>query len=401
MEALGPILSMLCAFAGLSLLVVAPFVGVFYWAKYEREKWLRLGAQLGLTPQPSARYMGRPALFGRPYYFEELVGVRGGLTVRLGVRVVVRNSGRSRSRTFYTYARVDYGRSLDIGLSVSPRHMATRLFDSLIGESDVEIGDPEVDPYYSIHGSDVDLLRRLFTVPYLNEALRAMRNAAFRPYLSDASLRCERRGKSFDPGALSVAIDSAVDLARRVIAARQAVGASSAERAVDTVWRQVASARGFELDVANTRMSGRFEAMHVEVDAQLRRGARWTVFTVRFDHPLGLGLRLTRQGALSGLGKLLGAQDIETGDPIFDKRFVVKGAPEAVVRGLLTPDVRARLVELQERATELEVVDDRLSAHVAWLVADATVLESGIAAVAKAGAALAQVSVEGPGPYRR
>ena len=401
MGALGDLFFIGVAMAGLAVMMVGPFVGIIYWNKYERKKWLRVGDRLGLMPHPSSVHGKRASFFGRNYYCDDLVGNRQGLNVRLGVRVVVTGSGDSRSTTYYTYARVDFGRSLDLGLGVTPRNVVARFFGSLVGEKDVQVGDEAVDPFYTIHAADEAVASRMLGAPYVREALVALKGANFKPHIGDESLRCERVGKSFDPGALGVALDSAVDLARRLLAARETVGPSSAEHAVSTVWRDVAASLGFQLDVANTRMQGRAEGMHVEVDTQLRQRRRWTVFTVRFDRQLGVGLSLTRQGSLSALTKLFGAQDIELGDPVFDQRFVVKGSPEPRVRALLTPTVRALLVDLQGHATQLEVADDRLSAHLAWLVSDPAWLGSGIVAVARAGAALAQVSTEAPGPYRR
>lgn len=330
-----------------------------------------------------------------------MVGVRGGLEVRVGTRVVVSGSGDNQSTTYYTYAEAGYGRSLDMGLGVSPTDSLMKVWSSLVGDNDLQIGDPELDPAYTIRAAEPELARRLLTTPYVAEALRHLAPARFAPSLDDACARGERRGKTFDPGVLGAVIDQTLDLAHRVRSAREIIGLSSAEHVVQTAWRSVAEARGLQLDVAQTRMSGRYEGMFVEVDASLRGDKRWTSFVVRFDRPLGVGLRLTKQGALSSFGRMLGVQDIVVGDEVFDARFVVKGAPEAAVRAALTPEVRGRLVELQSQATTLQVEDDRLQAEVGWLVADAASVESALAAVAAAGAALARVSNPEAGPYRR
>lgn len=120
---------------------------------------------------------------------------------------------------------------------------------------------------------------------------------------------------------------------------------------------------------------------------------------MHFDRPLGLGLSLTRQNGFSRLGALIGMEDIETGDAAFDGRFVVKGRPEHVVRAVLKPEVRARLVQLQEQASELRVEDDRLRADVGWLVSEPAWLDAGIAAIAQAGLALSGALRAGARPY--
>ena len=72
--------------------------------------------------------------------------------------------------------------------------------------------------------------------------------------------------------------------------------------------------------------------------------------------PTGLGLRLFREGVLSGVTRFVGMQDITLGDPRFDERFVVQGKPEAAVRELLTEPVRDALVAIQDQAASFEAV---------------------------------------------
>jgi len=391
------VLVLLFTGALLVFVFVSLFGGMYLWNRHESQKWHRAASALGLQLVRNPRY---GSAF-KPYYMHKMAGTRGGLPVEVGVRVVVSGSGDNRSRTFYTHVDVPYGRALDLGLRCHAKHALSRMFSAVVGESDLQIGDPEVDPYYTIGAAEPEMARRLLTVPYVAEALRWHREAPFRPQIGDAMVRVETRGKEFHPRALGLAIDGAVDLARRVMAARGEIGSTPTEHAVATSWRRVAEARGFTLELQNTRMHGRYEGMYVDVDTKIERGNRVTQFTVRYDRPLGVGLKLTRQGSMSGLGKLFGMQDIEVGDPAFDGRFVVKGAPEQAVRAMLTPEVRARLVDLQSQVSHLEVADDRLVAVVGWLVAEPQWLESGIAAVAKAGAALAQVTPGGVGPYRR
>ncbi len=367
------------------------------FTRYQRAEWQRAAQELGLSLGPHPHYRG--ALF-TPYYTEHMVGERAGLPVRIGVRIVVSGSGKNRSRTFYTYAEVMYGRPLGLGLTAIAQGLLGRLFGAVVGEHDLQLGDPTLDKAYTIHAAEPDLARRLLLVPYVREALDWHREAPFRPQIHDDRLRVETRGKVLDAVSLGRARDGAVELARRLHAARAEIGPTSAEQTIATAWKQVADARRLTLDLASQRLYGRVDGMHVEVEAQLRQNARVTRFVVRFDRALGVGLRLTRQGALTGLGRMLGMQDITVGDPLFDERFVVKGQPEAAVRALLTPEVRARLVELQAQASELDVADDHLAAEVGWLVHDPAVLDASLAAIAAAGAALAQVAPGGVGPYR-
>lgn len=393
MEILAPVFVI-----GTFVVILGGVLGLsIVYMRYQKSAWQRAAQELGLALAPHPHYRG--ALF-KPYYTEWMVGERAGLPVRVGVRIVVSGSGKSRSRTFYTWAEVQYGRPLGLGLTAIAQGLLGRMFGAVVGEHDLQLGDATLDQAYTIHAVEPEVARRLLLVPYVREALGWHRDAPFRPQIHDDQLRVETRGKVLDAVSLGRALDGAVDLARRILAARAEVGPSSAEHVLATAWQQVATARGLALDLAAGRMSGRVEGMHVEAATLVQKGARVTQLVVRFDRPLGVGLRLTRQGALSGVGKLLGMQDIEVGDPVFDQRFVVKGAPVEAVRAMLTPEVRARLVELQAQAGELSVADDALVAEVAWLISDPAGLDAGLTAVARAGAALAGVTGAAAGPFR-
>ena len=60
-----------------------------------------------------------------------------------------------------------------------------------------------------------------------------------------------------------------------------------------------------------------------------------------------LGFTVYRAGLFTPLGKLLGAQDIETGYAQFDRDFVIKGSDESKVRALFANDEIRRLISAQ------------------------------------------------------
>jgi hypothetical protein len=69
---------------------------------------------------------------------------------------------------------------------------------------------------------------------------------------------------------------------------------------------------------------------------------------IRFHwRPPGV-LRLSPEGLFTGLQKAFGAQDLQTGDPEFDRRFVVQGSPEAWVRQTLDDGTRRHLIGISE-----------------------------------------------------
>ena len=71
----------------------------------------------------------------------------------------------------------------------------------------------------------------------------------------------------------------------------------------------------------------------------------------------GFRFQIYQAGFLSELGKLLGMQDIEIGDPLFDQGFIVKSNVEVQVRALLS-DGRIRDLLQRQPSVSFHVADD-------------------------------------------
>lgn len=76
-------------------------------------------------------------------------------------------------------------------------------------------------------------------------------------------------------------------------------------------------------------------------------GRTYTRMTASYGNPEGFGFTLYRRGLLSGLGKLLGMQDIEIGDPEFDRDFIIKGDDATKIRALLAHSRIRPLIQAQ------------------------------------------------------
>lgn len=88
---------------------------------------------------------------------------------------------------------------------------------------------------------------------------------------------------------------------------------------------------------------------------------KYTRLRVPFVSLDDLRFQIHRKGLFSGLGKMLGAQDIEVGDPQFDEAFVIKGNNEAKVRALFAnPYIRDLLHDQPEVWFELKDNEGRL-----------------------------------------
>jgi hypothetical protein len=71
----------------------------------------------------------------------------------------------------------------------------------------------------------------------------------------------------------------------------------------------------------------------------------------------GFRFKIYQQGFFSGLGKLLGMEDIEVGDPEFDDRYIIQGNNLGKVQLLFANPTIRQLIQAQP-SMNLEVKDD-------------------------------------------
>jgi hypothetical protein len=77
-----------------------------------------------------------------------------------------------------------------------------------------------------------------------------------------------------------------------------------------------------------------------------------------YVNPEGFRFTIYRKGFLSELGKLLGMQDIEVGDPDFDEAFIINGNDELKAVRLFS-DTRIRQMIQAQPKFRLDVKDSR------------------------------------------
>jgi hypothetical protein len=122
-------------------------------------------------------------------------------------------------------------------------------------------------------------------------------------------------------------------------------------------------------------MTGAIRGLTVTIDTHQSNDTTFTRYRVRYPS-LGLGFKAKRQHALSRLTSLLGFQDIEVGDPVFDEAIVLKGDyPERVVL-FLTPARRLAISGLIEHFRGATITDTAISFSKRGLVTDADELVS-------------------------
>lgn len=138
---------------------------------------------------------------------------------------------------------------------------------------------------------------------------------------------------------------------------------------VDAAWRTAANELGLAYQparlFAQRSMRGEVQGCHVVVDVYRRQSGKhsesYTRYKVHYPTPLGLGLRLEREHALSGVAKFFGSQDIEVGDGKFDDAVMVKGSNAHRIQEFLTPSRRMRVLRLFDSYNGSKIADDALS----------------------------------------
>ena len=107
-------------------------------------------------------------------------------------------------------------------------------------------------------------------------------------------------------------------------------------------------------------MTGQINGLTVTIDTHQSNDTTFTRYRVRYPS-LGLGLQAKRQHGLARVGKLLGFQDIEVGDPVFDEAIIVKGDYPERVASFLTPSRRVAITGLIELYPGSKITDTEIA----------------------------------------
>lgn len=103
---------------------------------------------------------------------------------------------------------------------------------------------------------------------------------------------------------------------------------------------------------------GELEGHPVKLRRLCGSGARVDISSPIRPH-LDLGIGLTRAGIVSKVYECLGKQDIQLGDPEFDKAFTIRGDEAERVKALLTPELRMLIASV--RTSDFELTDAECS----------------------------------------
>lgn len=334
---------------------------VFACAPYsERESFNQLWARLGSLANPKATTAWAVGNYQ-------------------GARVIVTQhttdaklfSGNNVDGTaFWVDVLLELERPLFMGARVNHEFESTDSFELLT------TGVPFFDNALRFKARDLGKLSAMFMPrtaedhAFLDALVRAAKDGFF---IADSHVGFRLASNRTDAAKIGGALQACLWF-RRVLAERSArVPLRPEEQARIADWAAFAASRGLDFDAPRAVMSGVIDGIPVDVSLD-PGGFTDTIVVARWPRQLTLQLRVTKLGATMGrtfegtdlatkqAHLFLLGQDIKIGDPKFDVPFQVEGFPEPEVKRVLaSEDLRARLVAIGSRASEVNVTERGLS----------------------------------------
>lgn len=131
------------------------------------------------------------------------------------------------------------------------------------------------------------------------------------------------------------------------------------------IWRRLSEELGGRYVEGGFCRDTRVEVAHgewtVTLDTYTASTGSVTVVYTRmrapYVNPEGFRFTIYRRGVFSDIGKFFGMQDVEVGDPAFDRDFIIRGTDEARLRSLFSSPALRELLEKQPQI-HLSVKDD-------------------------------------------
>src|SRR3954453_20346655 len=132
----------------------------------------------------------------------------------------------------------------------------------------------------------------------------------------------------------------------------------------DEVWRRLSEEIGAEFVQGGlwkrSKVQAHVDPWTVTLDTYTASSddssTTYTRLRAPYVNPDGFRFTIYRKGFFSDLGKLLGMQDIEVGDPDFDEAFIIKGNDESRGRALFSEPKIRQMIQAQPKI-RLEVKD--------------------------------------------
>ena len=133
----------------------------------------------------------------------------------------------------------------------------------------------------------------------------------------------------------------------------------------DEIWRQLCGEIGADFIAGGfwrgSKVLARVEEWTITLDTHtVSHGKSSTTYTrmrAPYVNPDEFRFTIYRKGFFSGLGKMLGMEDVEVGHPEFDDAFIIKGNSESKLRALFANPRIRELIEAQP-SIHLQVKND-------------------------------------------
>jgi hypothetical protein len=149
--------------------------------------------------------------------------------------------------------------------------------------------------------------------------------------------------------------------AAQTIQARRAADPPRWELEVRHAWPGLAQAWGLSLDPRRGQMEGGLRGRSLVARLAAEQHGMVTEVRVSVALPAGTTMSLVRQEGDGFWKRLFRGQDIQVGDAAFDDAFIIKGEPEPVVRSLLGPLARRKILGLVSTSAAFELKDGTLT----------------------------------------
>ncbi len=259
---------------------------------------------------------------------------------RLFIGQLVRPGGRHKHVT----AVLDLDIPLGLGLRIRGKERGWRDRAFRRGKrKGVTVVDPEIDGALEIRAFEPDRARALLT-DASREVLVRLLSYGMHLEVTDHWIQMRL---DHTPRRERELLDLVADLRQLAEALESARKALPRPEQMDVwvePWRHLASEHGLEFNEQLPSLEGEIDGTKVRV--LCIRGTDGFQAEVRAEFPphRPLGLRIEPQTRPDGFWNV--GQDIQFADPAFDQAFVIKGYAPPTIRGLVTPEARAVLLEL-------------------------------------------------------
>ena len=125
----------------------------------------------------------------------------------------------------------------------------------------------------------------------------------------------------------------------------------------DEVWRQLSQEIGAEFVEGGFWNGSKVQAhvgpwtvtLDTYTESSGESHVTYTRMRAPYINPEGFRFTIYRKNLFSDLGKFLGMQDIEVGDPEFDEAFIIKGNDESKVRDLFANPKIRQMIQAQPK----------------------------------------------------